>query len=478
MERTGLEREFSDGPPAPGRHPARCGESCPGRCSGAHCSVPSPGRYGPLTPSRRIRCARWRPRPSPTRDAHQATTVGTRRFAQRAPDRGAAFRATIPRRLTASALGLGTYLGDCTNEDDAAYATVVREALGAGVNLFDTAINYRCQRSERTLGHALVEAIASGAVRRDELIVCTKGGYVALEGAPPASRDEYEQYLERELYAPGILARDDLVRGGHSISPTFLSYQLARSRTNLGLRAVDVYYVHNPEEQLLAVDRGTFNERVRAAFAMLEARASAGEIAGYGCATWTGFRVGPEHRQHLSLAELVALARDVAGTAHHFRAVQLPLSLAMPEAARVATQPLGRKLVPLLDAADALGIGVVASAPLMQGRLTSGLPEEMHAHFPGCSTDAQRALRFTASLPGVSAVLAGMRTTQHLEENLGAWTECDGCMRTLAPRAFRVARDQAHARPSSRGSPAAQPFVTRELEWTLPAACRRPFALP
>ena len=116
-----------------------------------------------------------------------------------------------------------------------------------------------------------------------------------------------------------------------------------------------------------------------------------------------------------------ALAREVGGTAHHFRAVQLPVNLAMPEAARLPTQPLGRKQVPLLEAADALGVGVVVSAPLMQGRLTSGLPEEMHSLFPGCATDAQRALRFAASLPGVSAVLAGMRHPSHLTENLDAW---------------------------------------------------------
>jgi aryl-alcohol dehydrogenase-like predicted oxidoreductase len=316
---------------------------------------------------------------------------------------------------------MGTYLGDCTNGDDEAYTNTVHAAITAGINLFDTAINYRCQRSERAVGRAIVEAIASGEVRRDELVVCSKGGYVALENEPPASRDAYDAWMERELFEPGVLGRDELVRAGHSIAPRFLAYQLAKSRANLGLQAIDIYYLHNPEEQLLAVDRPTFHARVRAAFAMLEERAEGGEIAAYGCATWSGLRVTPENRQHLALAELVALARDVGGTAHHFRAVQLPVSLAMPEAARLPTQPLGRKLVPLLEAADALGVGVVASAPLMQGRLASGLPPETHALFPGCATDAQRALRFAASLPGVSAVLAGMRNAAHLTENLDAW---------------------------------------------------------
>lgn len=359
-------------------------------------------------------------RPAP-RDARRATTEGTIRFSERVHGREEDFRSTLPRKLAVSALGLGTYLGDCTDEDDRAYETTTRAAIAAGINVLDTAINYRCQRSERALGRAVVEAIASGEARRDELVVCSKGGYVALDGAPPASREAYEAWLEHELFDAGIVARDELVRGGHSIAPRFLAHQLACSRANLGVRTIDLYYVHNPEEQLLAVDGATFTKRMRAAFELLEERAASGEIAGYGCATWSGFRVTPEHRQHLALASLVALAREVGGTTHHFRAIQLPVSLAMPEAARVPTQPLGRKLVPVLEAADALGIGVVASAPLMQGRLSSGLPDEMRDLFPGCATDAQRALRFAASLPGVCTVLVGMRRREHLEENLDAW---------------------------------------------------------
>ena len=351
----------------------------------------------------------------------QATTTGTRRFISRAPERHEEYRRHFPRKLTVSALGIGSYLGDCTDAEDERYRLSVHAALNAGINVIDTASNYRCQRSERAVGHAVVEAIAAGDVRRDELVICTKGGYVALDGEPPASREAYEQWLQKELFAPGILAPDDLVRGGHSLAPTFLAHQLAQSRANLGVSTIDVYYLHNPEEQLLAVDRDAFRVKMRAAFAMLEECAEKGEIAGYGCATWLGLRVPPEHKQHLTLADLVAVAREVGGTTHHFRAVQLPVSLAMPEAARLATQPLGRKLVPLLEAAHALGLGVVASAPLMQGRLSAGLPQQMHDLFPSCTTDAQRALRFASSLPGVATVLAGMRSVEHVQENLAAW---------------------------------------------------------
>jgi aryl-alcohol dehydrogenase-like predicted oxidoreductase len=355
------------------------------------------------------------------RDATRATSAGTRRLAERDDADRIEFRRAFPRRLTVSALGVGTYLGDCTDADDLGYAQTLRAAVADGVNLIDTASNYRCQRSERVVGRTLESLIAAGTVRRDEMVVCTKGGYVALDGAPPASREEYDEWLDETLVGPGIVRRDDLVRAGHSIAPSFLSHQLAQSRTNLRLQSIDLYYLHNPEEQLLGADRATFRARLHAAFTLLEERAERGEIGGYGCATWLGLRVGPEHRQHLTLAELVAVARDIAGATHHFRAVQLPVSLAMPEAARTPTQPLGRRLVPLLEAADALGVAVVASAPLMQGRLASGLPDEVRTLFPECTTDAQRALRFASSLPGIATVLAGMRRPAHLAENLDAW---------------------------------------------------------
>jgi aryl-alcohol dehydrogenase-like predicted oxidoreductase len=378
---------------------------------------PAPHAATELPPARPARTA--------GRAAARATTAGTRRLAERDDGQRIDFRRDFPRRLTVSALGVGTYLGECTDTDDAGYGETLREAVVRGVNLIDTASNYRCQRSERVIGRTLESLIAGGETRRDELIVCTKGGYVALDGEPPASREQYEEWLEETLVAPGIVRRDDLVRAGHSIAPSFLAHQLAQSRANLRLQSVDLYYLHNPEEQLLGVDRATFRSRLHAAFTLLEERAERGEIGGYGCATWVGLRVGPEHRQHLTLAELVTIAREIAGATHHFRAVQLPVSLAMPEAARTPTQPLGRKLVSLLEAADALGVAVVASAPLMQGRLASGLPDEVRALFPECTTDAQRALRFASSLPGISAVLAGMRRPLHLAENLDAWRTPD-----------------------------------------------------
>jgi hypothetical protein len=140
-------------------------------------------------------------------------------------------------------------------------------------------------------------------------------------------------------------------------------------------------------------------------------------IGNYGCATWNGFRVLPDARNHLSLEELVSVAREVGGEHHHFKVVQLPVNLAMTEAVRAPTQPVGSERVPLLEAAHRLGVSVVGSATLMQSQLAQSLPKQLLSTFPGFHTDARRAIAFAQSLP-LTAALVGMRSVSHLEENL------------------------------------------------------------
>ena len=319
-----------------------------------------------------------------------------------------------------SSIGIGTYLGECDDSEDDRYAAAVDHALAQGINLVDSAINYRCQRSERAVGRALRGAIESGAAARDEIVVCTKGGYVPLDERAPADRAEYEEYLTREYFARDVMSPADIVAGGHCLAPGFLANQLARSRQNLGVEAIDIYYLHNPEQQLDVLDRETFNGRVRAAFELLEERVERREIGVFGCATWNGLRTPPGSRGHLSLAELVELAREAGGAGHHFRVVQLPISLLMTEAVRTPTQRLADgRVVPLLHAAAELGVSVVASASLLQAQLASGLPAQVHEAFPGLTTDAQRALAFVRGLP-LTAALVGMRSVGHIDENLGA----------------------------------------------------------
>jgi aryl-alcohol dehydrogenase-like predicted oxidoreductase len=316
-----------------------------------------------------------------------------------------------------SSLGLGTYLGECDDIEDGRYVATVVAALEKGVNLLDTAINYRCQRSERAIGEAVRLMISRGTIKRDEVVICTKGGYIPLDRIPPATKEGYRGFLDSEYFGPGVMQPDDVISGGHCLTPRYLIDQIERSRRNLGLGFIDLYYLHNPEQQLDVVDRSKFVSVMTAAFSTLQQQVDKGTIGCYGCSTWNGFRVAPEARNHLSLEELVAIARDVGGENHGFKVIQLPINLVMTEAVRVPTQSVGGARVSLLEASHRLGIEVIGSATLMQSQLTRSLPEQLHSAFPGFHSDARRAIAFAQSLP-VAAALVGMKSVAHLEQNL------------------------------------------------------------
>jgi aryl-alcohol dehydrogenase-like predicted oxidoreductase len=350
----------------------------------------------------------------------RATADGSAHFASRFPALAPGFYRSATFGVSMSSIGIGTYLGDNTDADDGAYVATIRKAVISGINVIDTAINYRAQRSERAVGAAINALLASGGATREQLVISSKAGYIPLDRTTPASREDYHAYVQREFINQQILRPDEIVGGGHSLAPRFVRYCLAKSRQNLGLRTIDIYYVHNPGQSPGAISAQDLRARLRAAFAMLEEAADRGEINVYGCATWDELRVGADTRGHLELEMLVQLAEEVAGANHRFKVVQLPINLAMPEAIRSATQSIKGRPATVLEAAAELGLTVVASASLMQGQLTSGLPSALGDHFPLARTDAQRALEFVRGVPGVTTALVGMKTEAHVDENIEA----------------------------------------------------------
>jgi aryl-alcohol dehydrogenase-like predicted oxidoreductase len=90
----------------------------------------------------------------------------------------------------------------------------------------------------------------------------------------------------------------------------------------------------------------------------------------------------------------------------------------MTEALARPTQSVDGEPLPLLAAAARLGIAVMTSASILQGRLSRGLTAELRQALPGLTTDAQRALQFARSAPGVTTALCGMSGAGHVRENL------------------------------------------------------------
>jgi aryl-alcohol dehydrogenase-like predicted oxidoreductase len=340
-----------------------------------------------------------------------ATAEGTAAYRARIGAAAAAAHFREWKGLALSSVGLGTYLGGEDDVTDRAYEQAVARALALGLNVVDSAVNYRGQRSERAIGSALRTLTAAGRVARPEVLLATKGGFIPSDGA--AGHGHPAQAYVRA----GLATRDEIVGGCHCLAPRYLSDQLERSRANLGVETIDVYYLHNPEMQLQEVDRRTFLDRIRAAFELLEGAVATNRVRWYGAATWTGFRGEPSAPDYLSLSELTEAAAAVGGKDHHFRVIQLPYNLGMTEAFTTRNQRAGREQVSLLEAARRMDIYVMSSASIYQGRLARGLPPVIAEFLPGLETDAQRALQFVRSTPGVGTALVGMARASHVEEN-------------------------------------------------------------
>ncbi|MCK6528985.1 aldo/keto reductase [Myxococcota bacterium] len=347
--------------------------------------------------------------------ARLATPEGTARYAARFRDRASDghFR-VIPGDLVVSSIGLGTYLGEADDAADHAYETAIAAALQGACNVVDTAINYRCQHSERDVGNAVRRLLATGRLDRDEVVVCTKGGYVPFDGEEP---EDPVEYLRSTFVVTGIAPANRVVQW-NCIHHRYIADQVERSLKNLRIGGIDVYFLHNPEVQLQQLSRVEFLGMLADTFAVLEEACARGELGCYGLATWNGFRVPPSLRGHLPLQAILEVAERVGGAGHHLRAVQMPLNLEMPEALTLRTQVVDGEPLPALEAAKRFGLATFASASLLQGDLAHHLPAGARAALPGLATDAQRALQWSRSVPGVDVSLVGMKDVRHVEENL------------------------------------------------------------
>ncbi len=341
------------------------------------------------------------------------------RFAHLAPDH---FRSRYG--LWLSSIGLGTYLGGVDVQIDDSYVESIQGALRQGCNVFDTAINYRFMASERAVGRALKMIFAKGEFQRDEVVVCTKGGFIPYDTHAPA---DWAAHLQETIIAPGLASAAEIVEGSHCIAPDYLSNQISTSLANLGLKTLDVYYLHNPETQLAHINPTEFMDRLRRAFTRMEEEVEKGRIRFYGVATWGGFRAEEHDRQYLPLFLLAKVAQEVGGDQHRFRFVQLPYNLTMPEAFTSNNQVLERLdaekriqqvRVPLLAAAVQHGIAAMISAPLRQTQVFGKVPASVKTALLPAEGDAQVALQFVRSTPGVTSALVGMRRVEHVEENL------------------------------------------------------------
>ncbi|QOY53163.1 aldo/keto reductase [Candidatus Sulfurimonas baltica] len=320
--------------------------------------------------------------------------------------------------LIFSKLGIGTFNAEPYKEENYVFHYIegVKEAVRSGINLIDTASNYRYGQSEKEIGEALKELFAEGISSREELIICSKGGFIQLDY--PFPKNPY-MWIEENIIEKNLATKDDIEVDQHCMTPDFLEYSCRRSLVNLGVESLDIYYLHNPEMQLIKLGEKEFYKLVEKIFTRFEKLADEGLFKSYGVCVWNGFTA--ENKELISLEKLVKIAIKVGGENHRFKYVQLPFNMGKTNAYTTPTQKVGGEECTIIQAAHRLNIGVISSSSLLQMKLfkksftrESGvvLDESMTL-----TSDIQLALQFVRSTPGIISSLFASKAPVHVKEN-------------------------------------------------------------
>jgi len=286
----------------------------------------------------------------------RATVDGTARAAARF---GAVGRRLGRLELRVTPVGFGGYR---IHPDSAIHRQALEEALRAGINLIDTSTNYNDGGSERLVGEVLSTLVAQEVIRREEVVVVTKAGY--LQGAPleEVLGGARARPLEVVEYQPSCW---------HCLHPDFLAQEIEASRERLGLATIDVLLLHNPEYYLIdrrnrsgevtAEDREELLGRIAVAFAFLENEVMRGTIGAYGISS-NPLGGAADDPTRLSLERIVSAATAVSQS-HHLAVVQMPLNIyeTGPLQRRVATLEGPRSVLEIAAQAD---LGVLTNRPL------------------------------------------------------------------------------------------------------------------
>lgn len=327
-------------------------------------------------------------------------------------------------KLLLSSLGVGTYLGNNDRQTDEAVSTAIIFSVSHGLNVIDTASNYRWGMAEEAVGAALSALLAGSSVdqfaadpagntkkpdiTRDMLFISTKAGFVT-------------KALAADLMSSGKLMLADIVADVHCMHPAYLTASLDLSLKHMKLETVDLLYLHNAAElQLPQLGYDRFMKAISEAFFAMEGFRDAGKIRYYGLATWDAFRVPPGHHTHLNLEDVVALAENLKGFSHGFRFIQLPVNVQMTEFWHKPWQRVQGVNMTVSEAAQRLGIGVFASSPLGEGALVKELLGQLDGvkELVNLPLTSMKLLQVSRSAPGLLSSLVGHKTKEYVLSNM------------------------------------------------------------
>ncbi|NUN10327.1 MAG: aldo/keto reductase [Ignavibacteriaceae bacterium] len=250
-----------------------------------------------------------------------------------------------------SVTGFGTYRVSYMVRS---HEEALTRALSNGVNLIDTSANYTDGGSEMLIGNVVNKMVVEGEVKREDLVIVSKGGY--LQGGNLESARDRE--IAGNPYSEVVVCAPDL---WHCIHPDFLNDQISHSLERLKMDYIDVYLLHNPEYFLnysVYDDEGEqLNEyyyRIQKAFEYLEAEVARGRIRSYGISSNT-FGVPANEGDFTSLERILSLAHH-SEIIKNFSVIQFSMNLMERGGWANLNQAGGTKNVLTLAAENNLGV--------------------------------------------------------------------------------------------------------------------------
>ncbi|MBE2219085.1 MAG: aldo/keto reductase [Ignavibacteria bacterium] len=287
----------------------------------------------------------------------RALAENTKEFSEKHPS--LIYKSLGKTGLTVSACGFGAYRTDYRVRE---HFEALEYAISQGINLIDTSANYSDGGSEILIGNVLEEMISAGSLKREEIVIVSKGGYIQgknLEAAKKMKEDGVG-YTAVTEYAENIW---------HCIHPDFLKDQITLSLERLKLETIDIYLLHNPEYFLdspLSKDlepdelRHEYHIRIKRAFEYLETEVTAGRISYYGISS-NSFVKSSDDPVFTSLKSCVDAANEISEE-NSFYVVELPLNL-LEKGAIVNKNQVGDSFN-VLEYAYESELGVLVNRPL------------------------------------------------------------------------------------------------------------------
>jgi aryl-alcohol dehydrogenase-like predicted oxidoreductase len=261
--------------------------------------------------------------------------------------------------LTVSACGFGAYRVDYRVSE---HFRSLEYAISNGINIIDTSSNYSDGGSEILIGNVLGDMINKNLIKREEMVIVSKGGYIQGKNLEAAKKMKAEGigYKEVTEYAENIW---------HCIHPDFIKDQITFSLERMKLETIDVYLLHNPEYFLdssirkeLDIEeiRHEYYNRIKKAFAYLEEEVSKGRIGAYGISS-NAFVKDSDDPLFTSLQLCAESANEISEN-NNFKVIELPLNLY--ETGAVSNKNQIGDLYTVLDYAFESSIGVLVNRPL------------------------------------------------------------------------------------------------------------------